>query len=55
MMFVSEIETVPRAGVFQLWCAIDEKHGVDDAVFLTEFVEEYVNKNVCSRLFKVCV
>ncbi len=55
MAFVSEIEAVPRAGVFQLRCAIDEKHGVVDVVFLADFSKEAVRNNVYSRRFKLCM
>ncbi len=34
MAFVAKIEAVTRAGVFQRFRTIDEKHDVDDAVFL---------------------
>jgi len=33
--FISGIEAVTVAGVFQRCRAVDEKHGVDDVVFLS--------------------
>ena len=40
MVFISEIEAVSLTGVFQRCSAIDEKHGVVNVVFLTEFGEK---------------
>jgi len=55
MAFVSEIEAVSLAGVFQWRRAIDEKHGVVDGVFLAEFHKERVSESVGSRRFKLCI
>ncbi|GAB7020889.1 hypothetical protein JCM18750_37510 [Halostagnicola bangensis] len=38
--FVSEIEIMSLAGVVQCFVAVDEKHDVDDAVFLAQFRNE---------------
>jgi hypothetical protein len=55
MAFDSEIEAVSRAGVFQLWCAIDEKDSVVNVVFFAEFGNEPTRNNVRSRWFKCCM
>jgi len=55
VFFVSEIEAVPTAGVFQRVRAVDEKHRVVNIVFLAEFGNERVGENVCSGWFKLCV
>lgn len=46
MAFVSEIEAVSRAGAFQLWCAIGEKHGIVDIVFLVKLGNGRMGRNV---------
>jgi hypothetical protein len=59
MAFVSEIEAMSVAGVFQRCGAINEKHSVVDGVFLAKFSEERVSDTlvrvgssfVCSNLF----
>ncbi|SDG30331.1 hypothetical protein SAMN05216218_1231, partial [Halorientalis regularis] len=53
MAFVSEIEAVSLAGVFQRCCAIDEKHGIVHVVFLTKFAKERVGESVRSHRFKL--
>jgi hypothetical protein len=53
--FVSEIEAVSLAGVFQRGCTIDEKHGVVDGVFLAEFSDERVSESVGSNCLKLCM
>ncbi len=55
MAFISEIEAVSLAGVFQRCRTIDEKDGVVDIVFLAELGEERTSENVCSRWFKLCM
>ncbi len=55
MFFVSEIEAVSMAGVFQRCGAIDEEDGVIDIMFLAEFGEGCVGENVCSGWFKLCM
>jgi hypothetical protein len=49
VVFVSVLEAVATAIVVQ-WCrSINERHGVVDVVFLTQFVEELVSNSVRSR------
>ncbi|SDF96806.1 hypothetical protein SAMN05216218_112105 [Halorientalis regularis] len=55
MAFVSEIEAVSLAGVFQRSCTIDEKHSVIDIVFLAEFSEERVSECIGSHRLKLCM
>lgn len=55
MALVSEIESVPRAGVVQLWCAINEEHSVVQIVFLVEFSKEPTSNGLRSRWFELCV
>ena len=55
MAFVSEIEAVSATGFFQRGGVIDEKHGVVDGAFLTEFAEEDFCECVRSRRFKLCM
>jgi len=55
MTFVSEIEAVSLASVFQWDGAIDEKQGVVDIAFLAEFAEERVSNDLSSRRFKLCM
>jgi hypothetical protein len=57
--FVSEIEAMARAGSVQPYRTINEKHGVLDTAFLTQFGEERVamtfvlvgSRVVCSSSF----
>jgi hypothetical protein len=53
--FVSEIEAVSLASVFQWCCTIDEKHGVVHVVFLAKFGKECVSESVRSHRFKLCM
>ncbi|SDG29527.1 hypothetical protein SAMN05216218_12217 [Halorientalis regularis] len=55
MAFVSEIEAVSLAGVFQRCCTVNEKHSVVNVVFLAEFGKECASDNVCSGRFKLCM
>jgi hypothetical protein len=48
VFFISEIEAMTTAGVFQRMRAVNEKDGVVNVVFLAEFGEERVGRE---RLF----
>lgn len=54
MVFVPEIEVLPKAAIFQLWCVINEKDSVINVVFFAKFDKESVRNTVCSRRFKRC-
>jgi hypothetical protein len=53
--FVSEIEAVTATGFSQRGGVIDEKHGVVDIMFLTEFAEEDLCECVRSRRSEITV
>ena len=41
MAFISKSESGPTKSRLKMSCAIDEKHGVGDVVFLTKLSKEY--------------
>ena len=55
MFLILESEAVSVAGVFQCGCAIDEKHGIINVVFLAEIGEKRASNHVRSRRFKRCM
>jgi hypothetical protein len=55
MLFVSEIEAVTTAGVFQRVRAVNEKHGIVNVVFLAEISKERVSGYLVNRWSKRCV
>jgi len=55
MFFVSEIEAVATAGVFQRVRAVDEKHGIVNVVFFAEFGKERLRKYAVCGWFKPCM
>ncbi len=49
------METVSLARVVQCFVAVNEKHGVVDVVFLTQFRDKRTGGYFGSRRFKPCV
>jgi hypothetical protein len=49
MAFISEIEAVTAAGVFQRVRSVDEKHSVFYVVFLAAFSKERVSEYLVCR------
>ena len=55
MFFISEIEAVTTAGVFQRVRAVDEKHRSWNVVFLTEFGKECLSNYAVRGGLKPCI
>jgi len=49
---VLESEAVTAERLLKPWCAIDEKHGIFDVVFLAEFTEENLGNTEVLRRTK---
>jgi hypothetical protein len=54
-LFISEIQAVPTAGVFQQCGTIDEEHHVIHIMFLAEFGKERAGENVVFSRFERCM
>ena len=53
--FMLKSETVAVEGGLEPGCAVDEKQGVCDIVFLTQFAEKYLGQCSCTAWIQLCV
>ena len=53
--FMLKSETVAVEGGLEPGCAVDEKQGVCDIVFLTQFAEKYLGQCGCTARIQLCV
>jgi hypothetical protein len=49
MCFMLESQSVAVTNRLQPWCSVNEKNGVLNLMFLTEFREKHLGQRLCSR------